>query len=65
MHLRLCPVFLMQIFALDLSGNCPGGAKSHFIASESWRSTPKHYPPSNSEFVVGAVEYPGFLVRYY
>jgi hypothetical protein len=43
------PPFLMRIFALDLNGNCPGGAKSRFTASESWRSTPKYYPPSDYE----------------
>jgi len=54
MHLRLCPTFLMRIFALDLSGNCPGGDKSHFTASESesWHSIANNYPPSNYEFVI-------------
>jgi len=37
--------FLMRIFALDLCGNCPGGAKSCFAASDSQCSTPSHYPP--------------------
>jgi hypothetical protein len=41
------PPFLMQIFALDLSGNCPGWAKSCFTASESQHSTPNYYPLSH------------------
>ena len=46
--------FLMWSFALSLSGNCPGGAETHFIASESWRSTPdpNYYPPFKYKFIV-------------
>ena len=47
MHLMRCPPCLMWIFLLDLSGSCPGGAKSRFTASESWYITPNYYPPSS------------------
>jgi len=47
------PPCLMWIFLLNLSGNCPGGAKSRFTAPESWCITLNYYPPSSEyEFVV-------------
>ena len=55
----------MQIFVgvLNLSGNCPGEAKSRFTASASRRSTPNYYPPSNYELRIHSLGRLNILVH--